>query len=322
MSRDTVDSVLKSISSLELDNAVSNSYTDVAETIRQTGAPSNNTLLSIILSEIRRGNDEIVKLTNSINNLNESTKSMSDKFVESIESQNIILASMRISETGEQRQYTKSRLGNAENIWYYKGNKLANKHNVVACIILQMMSIVLTHLDIDGVTYPDSVDCGFTMMSTIVRVVSSNPCRGKTIQYKSQISLKDITDQAFDSIYPYIASRESKGMTTLTESVISSMINPITRDVMQTIEYVRERLCLMECVLSPRQIDTLRSIKFPFNVDDKLNWDPNKIRSRSSHPNTQEVLALSSKQKEAYVLARMNANGIIESYEIACSTKK
>ena len=57
MSRDTVDSVLKSISSLELDNTISQSYTDVAESIRQTGAPSNNTLLSIILSEIRRGND-------------------------------------------------------------------------------------------------------------------------------------------------------------------------------------------------------------------------------------------------------------------------
>jgi hypothetical protein len=321
MSRDTVESVLAGIASLEVDNVVSSSYTDVAESIRQSGAPSNNTLLSIILSEIRRGNQETVKLANSINKLNESISLMSDKLVESIESQNTILASMSLStESATQTQRNKGKAGQDD--WYYLSTKLGSKHHVFACIISQFMSMVQLHLDLKNIQYPDSVDCEFKLLVTMVRVASSTHCKNKLIEYKAPIQLKPITDQAFDIIYPYVASQDQRDPTTLTESTLTKMISPITRDVMQEVEYLRERLCFFEGVLSPRQVDIIRSIRFPFVVDERLNWEISKIRPRGSHPNSQEINMLGSKQKESFAIARLNGKSIIESYEIASNTPK
>jgi hypothetical protein len=320
MSRETVDSVLKSISSLELDNAISESYTGVEESIRQSGAPSNNTLLSIIASEIRRGNDETVKLNSSITKLNESMNSSMEKLLESIETQNTILASMKVSSDGKPQQNIKGRSGTDD--WYYKGVKLGSRHHVVACIISQMMSIVQLQIDQMNIQYPDSVDCEFNIMVTIVRVVCSNPCRSKFVEYKASIQLKAISNQAFDTIYPYVASTEQKFPTTLTESTLNMMVNPITRDVMQEAEYVRERLCLMDCIFSARQIDILKSIRFPFTTDNRLNWTSVKIRSKTSHPLTQEIMALASKQKEAYAKCRLEGKGIVESHDMALKSSK
>ena len=321
MSRDTVDSVLRNIASLQVDNAVSSSYTDVAESIRQSGAPSNNTLLSIILSEIRRGNEETTKLTNSINKLNESMKTMSDKFIESMESQNNILASMSLSaESNPQPQRNKGKAG-AED-WYYISTKLNSKHHVFACLIIQLMGIVQVHMDYQNIQYPNSVDCEFNVMVTMVRVASSTQCKNKSIEYKSPIKLKPMNDQAFDTVYPYISSKAQQDPTTLTETTLLNMINPITRDIMQEAEYLRERLCFLEPVLSARQVDILKSIRFPFVVDGKLNYDIRKIRPRSSHPDWHEIDKLASKQKEAFAIARLNGKAITEAYEIASNTSK
>lgn len=322
MSRDTVDSVLNSIKSLKIDETVSNSYIDVSESIRETGAPSNNTLLTIILSEIRRGNDETMKLTNSINKLNSSITDMTDKLMESIDNQTEIMASMRVNDMTSETTHLKGKAGSVENSWYYKSIRLSSKHHVLACFILQLMSIVQTHIDHMNIQYPDSVDCDFNVMVTMIRVVCSKPCRAKSVEYKPPIILKTMSDQAFDTIYPYISSKDQKNVTTLIEDTLSKMINPVTRDVMQGIEYVRQRLCLMECVLSARQIDILKSIKFPFNKDNKLNWDPSIVRARPVHPSTQEISTLASKQKEAYALSRLDGKNIIESHEIARNTKK
>jgi hypothetical protein len=321
MSRDTVDSVLAGIASLEIDNAVSNSYTDVAESIRHSGAPSNNTLLTIILSEIRRGNDETMKLTSSINKLNESMISMSDRLVESMESQNTILASMSLSnEPSNQPQRNKGKAGLED--WYYLSTKLGSKHHVFACILSQFMSMVQLHLDLKNIQYPDSVDCEFNVMVTMVRVASSAHCKNKAIEYKPPIKLKPVGDQAFDIIYPYVASQVQKDPTTLSESTLTKIISPTTRDVMQETEYLRERFCYLEGVLSARQTDILKSIRFPFMVDGRLNWDVSKIKPRSSHPNSQEINMLASKQKETFAIARLNGKTIIESYEIASNTSK
>lgn len=321
MPKDTVDSVLKNIASLNLNNAISDSYNDVAESIRETGAPSNNILLSLILSEIRRGNEETMKLTNAINKLNDSVGSMSDKMLESIDSQTEILGSISIS-SGEtqQKQRPKGKAGVED--WYYIGTRLSSKHHVFACLIVQIMSIVQSHLDEKNIQYPDSVDCEFNIMVLMVRVVSSARCKTPKIEYKSEIKLSSTTDQAFDTVYPAISAQDEKFATTLTESSLMKMVNPITRNVMQQAEYIRERLCLLDCILSARQIDILRSIKFPFIVDEKLNWDPSKIRVRSSHPQTQDIIGLQSRQKESYALARLHGNSIMESYDIAVSSKK
>jgi hypothetical protein len=321
MSRDTVDSVLRGIASLEVDNAISSSYTDVAESIRHSGAPSNNTLLTIILSEIRRGNEETAKLTNSINKLNESMTSMSDRLIESMESQSTILASMSLSkESTLQPQRNKGKAGLED--WYYLSTKLGSKHHVFACIISQFMSMVQLHMDLKNIQYPDSVDCEFNLMVTMVRVASSTHCKNRLIEYKPPIKLKPVGDQAFDIIYPYVSSQSQKDPTTLSESTLTKIISPITRDVMQETEYLRERLCLLEGVLSARQADILKSIRFPFVVDERLNWDITKIRPRSSHPNSQEINMLASKQKEQFAIARLNGKSIIESYEIASNTSK
>lgn len=86
ISRDTVDSVLKSILSLKLNNIVSDSYINIVESIRQSRAPLNNTLLLLILLEIYRGSNKIIKLNNSINRLNKLIKSTSHNLLKSIES--------------------------------------------------------------------------------------------------------------------------------------------------------------------------------------------------------------------------------------------
>jgi hypothetical protein len=321
MSRDTVDSVLRGIASLDVDNAISSSYTDIAESIRQSGAPSNNTLLTIILSEIRRGNDETAKLTNSINKLNESMKSMSSKFIESMESQNEILASMSLStESAPQPQRNKGKAG-AED-WYYLSTKLGSKHHVFACLISQLMGMVQLEMDFKGIQYPNSVDCEFNVMVTMVRVASSAHCKNKSIEYKPPIKLRPVGDQAFDTIYPYISSKAQQDPATLNESTLVKMINPITRDVMQEAEYLRERLCFLEPVLSARQVDILRSIRFPFIVEGRLNYDISKIKPRSSHPDWHEIDRLASKQKETFATARLNGKSINDSHEIASNTAK
>lgn len=321
MSRDTVDSVLKGIASLDVNNAVSGSYTELADSIRQSGAPSNNTLLTIILSEIKRGNDETVKLTNSINKLNESMKSTSDRLVESMESQTNILASMSLSaESNPQPQRNKGKAGSED--WYYVSTRLSSKHHVFACLISQLMNIVQLHMDFQGIQYPDSVNCEFNVMVTMVRVASSTQCKSKSIDYKPPIKLKPVNDQAFDTVYPYISSKAQQDPATLTEATLTNMINPITRDIMQEAEYLRERLCLLEPVLSAKQVDILKSIKFPFIVDGKLNYDMSKIRIRSSHPSFHEIDKLASRQKEAFAIARLNGKSINDSYEIASNTSK
>lgn len=321
MSRDTVDSVLKGIASLDVNNAVSGSYTELAESIRQSGAPSNNTLLTIILAEIKRGNDETVKLTNSINKLNESMKSMSDKLVESMDSQTSILASLSLSvESAPQPQKNKGKAGSED--WYYVSTRLSSKHHVFACLISQLMNIVQLHMDFKGIQYPDSVNCEFNLMVTMVRVASSTQCKSRSIEYKPPIKLRGTSDQAFDTIYPYIASRAQQDPATLTEATLTNMINPITRDIMQEAEYLRERLCHLDPVLSAKQVDILKSIKFPFIVDGKLNYDISKIRPRQSHPSFHEVDKLASKQKEAFAIAKLNGKNTNESYEIASNTSK
>ena len=87
-------------------------------------------------------------------------------------------------------------------------------------------------------------------------------------------------------------------------------------------EYLRERLSLLEGIFSARQIDILRSIKFPFAIDERLNWDPSKIKPRSAHPNSQDIMALASKQKEAYAIARLSGESIVNAYHIACNAVK
>lgn len=324
MSDDSVDSILRSIQSSKIEDAVSKSYTDVAETLRQSGTPSNNILLSIILSETRRGNDEIMKLTNSLTKLTSSLNTLSnsnERICELLDTQNTILASMSMSNDGSSH-HGKGTAGSAENTWYYQGVKLVSRHHVYACIVSQMIGIAQLHLDNNGVRYPDSVDCEFNLLVTSIRVVCSIASNAKGVEYKMPINAKEKGDQGFDSIYPSISSRDSKFPTTMTESNISQIINPITRDVMQIVEYIRQRLCLLECILSPRQIDIIKSISFPFNKGEQLNWNMGSITPRASHPNSQEVGMLSANQKKVYIRERVTGKSVGESLQIASKPKK
>ena len=205
MSRNTIDSVLNSISSLNIDNIVLESYTEVAESIRESGAPSNNILLTIILSEIRRGNDETMKLAAVVAELTKSMSVTCQQLLDSMERRNTILALIKISESDKSQQHKlKGKAGTSD--WFYKAHKLTSKHHVFACIISHFISIVQLHIDNERVQYPDSVDCEFNLMIIMVRVVSSSTCKAKDVKYKARILLKPVNDQAFDTIYPYIVS--------------------------------------------------------------------------------------------------------------------
>ncbi|KAF2860593.1 hypothetical protein K470DRAFT_264396 [Piedraia hortae CBS 480.64] len=115
-------------------------------------------LLSIILSEIRRGNDETVRLTASLNRLNETMNALSKKLSESMDEQSTILATIKLS--AEDRPIQQTAMGRAgSEEWFYKGLRLSKKYHVFACIISQLMSILHLHIEHQGIRYLDSVDC-------------------------------------------------------------------------------------------------------------------------------------------------------------------
>ena len=124
----------------------------------------------------------------------------------------------------------------------------------------------------------------------------------------------------FNVLYSLISSSDIKSPTILSESMISRIDNPVTRPVMQDIEWIQQRLCYMEGVLSARQVGILNSLKFPVvkpKSEDELNWDKSSIVPRQSHPMTRQISDLTKTKKDEYIKLRMKNRSITDAYSIA-----
>lgn len=322
MSGDNADSLLKSIYSTRIKNEIDDSYDGVAGALKHAGAPSNNMLLSNILSEGKRTADEVMRLNMKTEKLEQGMDNLVDSMsaiCKLLEKQNEILASISIGQ-GSSLSSPISRNTPTSQSWYYQGNKLSSRYHVYACILFHFIDMVQVHMDLKSIYYPDSVDCDFKSMQNAVRIVCTERCSIPTVEYKNTIIVKDKDSQPFDILYPIISSTDPAEPTSVTESLLSRMINPVTRNVMQEIEWIRQRLCHLQGIVSVKQIDILKSIKAPFLKQDsnhELNWDERQIRPRSSHPLVKDILELSGPQRSEYIKLRMKNKTIEVAYEAA-----
>jgi hypothetical protein len=319
MEDSNVDSLLRSIASSGVRSQIENSYTDVDGVMKEVGRPTNNVLLSAIHNETKRVADEIAKLNAKFTTLNisiESTFSEMTRLCTLIQTQNEISASNTLNGSSD----VSRNKGNATDSWYYQATKLTSKYHVYACIIFHLMDMVQIHMDVAGQHYPDSVDCDFKAMHNAIRVVSSKICNIQGVEYRNTIALREKDSQPFEMLYPLISSSDSKTPTTLSESAISQLCNQVTRGIMQDIEWIRQRLCYLDGVLSIKQIDVLRSICHPIikpDSDCELNWNRKLIRPRPSHPLVKDIADLPKNQKDEYMRLRMDGRDIIQAYNQA-----
>lgn len=121
-------------------------------------------------------------------------------------------------------------------------------------------------------------------------------------------------------IYRHIVSTNENSPTILPEAMLSVICNPVTRNMMTSLDWIRQRLCYTDGVLSARQIDILSSIKSPLIKADSssgLNFDIAKIKPRPSHPLSRDISDLIKTKKDLYITYRMNGSTIIGAYEEA-----
>lgn len=322
MSGENVESLLRSLSSTRIKNEIDDSQDGVAGALKHMGAPSNGILLSNILAESKRTADETMRLNNKIQRLEEGINRLVDgmsTMCNLLESQNEILASISIGQ-GSSALTPILRNTPTSQPWYYQGNKLSSRYHVYACILFHFIDMVQVHMDLKNLHYPDSVDCDFKSMHNAIRIVCTERCSIPKVEYKNTIIVKEKDSQPFDLLYPIISSTDPTKPTSVTESLLSRMINPVTRNVMQEVEWIRQRLCYLEGIISVKQIDVLKSLKAPFlkqDSDHELNWDERQIKPKSSHPLVRDILELPGPQRNEYIKLRMRNKTIQDAYESA-----
>jgi len=291
--------------------------------MKEMGAPTNNMLLSLICAESKRTADETMRLVHRLDKLEHAMQDIGEavkQLCDLVSKQTDILASLKLNEGSSYNAHTRKENGKVRE-WYYRGTKLTTKYHAYACILMHLMTMVELHMEHESVQYPDSVDCGFLPLQNAVRVVSTERCNVRSIDYKATIPLGSKDDQAFDNIYPIIASSDARDPVTLSESQLHRLHNPITRNIMQYLEWIRARLCLLDALLSPRQVDILKSIGQPLilpnSINNELNFNIVELKPRASHPATQNVSALSSAQKAIFIRNRLKGQSIADSIPIA-----
>jgi hypothetical protein len=320
MSTSNVDSVLRSIASSNQRDNVEELYTDASEVTKESGRPTNNVFLHYVHGETKRTADEVVRLSLRIESIEDRMDTISshlERLCSLTEAQNKMLSLGFLNRQPEGTKIvTKGDSGGAR---YYQTIELRSKHHVYACIIFHLIEMVQTHMDVKSIHYPDSVDCDFNTMTNAVRVVSTERCRIAGVSYKNNIVLKEKDSQSLQTLYPSISSND-KSPTTLAESNISVLSNPAVRGVMHEVEWIRQRLCHLDGILSIKQVDILKSIKHPIvkpDSDSELNWDHTLVKPRSSHPLSKDISNLLKLQKDEYMKLRMQGVSIYDAFEKA-----
>jgi len=316
---DTVKQALENIASRDRDGSVRSQIREQGESMAELGAPTNNMLLASISASLATLVQRDSSSTRILNSLNDNISMLSQHIIDVkglLETQNTILASLSIG-TPDRSSTSVSKKTGGE--WYYQGVPLVSRYKVYACIISHMINMVQLHMDSIGIFYPDSVDCDFQTLSEAVRLSCTNRTSVPNTTYRNIIEIKDTGSQGLDIIYPVIASQDKNTPTTMLESRLTDISNQITRDIMQQVDWIRQRLCYMDCILSVKQIDILKSIQHPFVEDDGLNWNKDSCKPRGSHPLTHEVRSLVQTRKKIYMTERLKNIPVLAALQTAQS---
>lgn len=328
---DQISRVLQRIASDSVRNKIVDSYNDPGAVLKEMGTPSNNMLLSIIHAESKRSADIVARIESKLNRLEQSIVKVTegiDRLCELSAVQNTIMSSYCNSVEdsrvhGSPPSIKRSIVPIDTSAWYYQGTKLTSKYRICACIVSHLIELVRLRMENKGIYYPDSVDANFTTLEYCVRDSSKMRCSISTVKFKNEIDIPDTSrsSTAYDSILPLIASHEPSGATTLPETRLAELSTPLTRPIMESIARIVERVCYIERLLSPQQIDILKSLRFPIvrqdaDGDVELNWNESSIVPRVSHPTSVVVTGFTPGVKSMFIKNIMRGQNISQ----ACVT--
>lgn len=330
---DEITQALQKIASDSARQNIENSYNDPGSAMKEFGAPSNNMLLSSIHAESKRTSDQITKLTSRMARIEStltSTQETMEKLCELMEVQNTLLSSQLIGSsnnevTHEQTRVKKSNNGGTSPNWFYQGTKLGSKYKICTCLISQLIEIIRLRMESKSVFYPDSVDANFTVLEYCFRESSKVRCNIPSVKFKPDIDVPDPKLNMYEPLLPLISSKGKDEPTTLPETRLIEISSPLTRPVLEAVSRAIERMCFLEHILSPQQIDILRSIKSPIIIpgsDGELNWDESKIRPRPSHPMSNAVADLKPVGKFEYIKQIMKGQTPVQALATASASEQ
>lgn len=329
-SKNDIEGVLKSIASQATRQSIESSYNNVGAVMKEIGGPTNNMLLSAIHAETKRHADELLKINTRVSRLESLMSGIydnTDKMCELMEQQNILLSSQHLqlidgssTPTGPSTSSRQPRQLTESSGYFYNGFKLTSKTKIITCIISQLMDIVRLRMENSNIRYPDSVDCKFTTLDACISESSKQRCLISGIEFKGEIPIPDMGTPAFEAILPLIASVRMNNPTTLPESRLIELTTPLMRDLMLAIERILQRLSKLDHILSPQQIDILKSIKIPIIIpgsEGELNWNSSAIQPRKSNPLCDQIANMSPTGKKIYVHEMMRSQTAMQSWRSA-----
>ncbi|VCU39280.1 BgtAc-30016 [Blumeria graminis f. sp. tritici] len=264
-----------------------------------------------IHAEVKRNADTVCRLETRISRLEASVNTMTigiSKLCELAETRNILLATKRNAQRDNGLHAQQSLIGNSvqnanSSTWYYCGTKLTSRYHVCACIISHLIELVKLRMENKGIYYPDSVDSSFQVLYYCVRDCSKYSCTIPDIQFRGEIDISETnkkTTCGYASILPLVAaSQEPSAVTTLPESRLADLSTALTRPIMEPVSRIVQRMCYLDCILSPQQIDILKCINFPVT---KPNTDDSFYKVYNVESNTQSVVFAANYSNEPYNL--------------------
>ncbi|HAA3292240.1 TPA_asm: hypothetical protein GF920_14645 [Listeria monocytogenes] len=328
MSYSGADSLLRQIASGRNRESITSSYNELGESMQSIGAPTNNVLLSSIHSETKRTGDELSALNSHMRMMNakaDQTNELLARLTAEIAKQSEILSALVFSSSSSSSPTTvaagsKRTYGGPTKQYYFQGTRLTSKHHNYACLIHHLIGMVHVHLEASKMYYQDSVDCTFKTLLNAVRVVSGIRSGHSSVENKGVLELQDKDSQAFVQLYDIIASQDKDTPTTVPESSMELMYNIVTKPVFQDVLWIKQRLCLLDGVLSPRQIDALRSLNYPLALSEsphELNWDQSIPTPRLSHPLTKDIVDLPQQKRNIYMELKVRGQTTAEALRVA-----
>jgi hypothetical protein len=321
-----VDDLLRRITNTHLANQSGSSSTDQQGlSVKALGGSTNNMLLQMINGEMKCNADAIRDLctyTRETNSLIEEQNKLTQSLISSINDLSSVLAiNAKVNSSNPASEL--SQFTGKDKIYYYKGSKLANKYNIYACIIAHIVSMVYNRMQRKAIMYSDSVDCSFEMLTHAIRIVCTTRCNIPSIAYDNKIDLTEKNTPIIESICPHIASTKQFSVSTLLENKISKIYNDSTsEDIFVHVRLVAERLRYLHGILSPKQMDALKSLKSPLVViydgeEPMLNIDESKWSGSNSHPVANMVAALAHKKKLIYMERIVLGDSPAKAYSVA-----
>jgi hypothetical protein len=278
------------------------------KSVKVLGSQTNSMLLQAIQSESHRNAEIALNTYQLISELRDITQAQQEsisqmsvsirELTEALAS-NAIRSSSTMNSSGPSMAIGK--------VYYYKGTKLNVRYTTYACIIAHIIQMVYAHMRSRTINYPDSSDCEFNELVVATQTVCKEKCSIRTIDYTIPIEMTGKKKQiVIESLYKHIGSTSESGSATVLESSLGKIYNDSTReDIFIKIGRIMERLSYLPGILSPKQMDAMRSIRYPIVIsrDDeplRLNCDPEYWKGGKSHPISNNVM-----QRKLYIFKRL-----------------